>query len=146
MMLQGLETLSLRAERINASALELARWLEKHPKVEKVNYPGLESNKYHALAKKYLKNNGFGGVLSFFIKGDEKQASTVINNLMLISHVANVGDTRTLMIHPASTTHEQLPKEAQIASGVYPNMLRVSLGLEHIDDIKNELDEALAKL
>ena len=146
MMLQGLETLSLRAERINASALELARWLEKHPKVEKVNYPGLESNKYHALAKKYLKNNGFGGVLSFFIKGDEKQASTVINNLTLISHVANVGDTRTLMIHPASTTHEQLPKEAQIASGVYPNMLRVSLGLEHIDDIKNELDEALAKL
>ncbi|MDX9777114.1 MAG: PLP-dependent transferase, partial [Petrimonas sp.] len=146
MMLQGLETLSLRAERINASTLEIARWLEKHPKVEKVNYPGLESSKYNALAKKYLKNNGFGGVLSFFIKGNEKQAATVIDNLSLISHVANVGDTRTLIIHPATTTHEQLSKEAQLASGVYPNMLRLSLGLEHIDDIKYELDEALSKL
>ncbi len=146
MMLQGLETLSLRAERINKSALELAKWLEKHPKVERVNYPGLENNKYHSLAKKYLKNNGFGGVLSFFIKGDEKQAATVIDSLSLISHVANVGDTRTLIIHPATTTHEQLSKEAQIASGVYPNMLRISLGLEYLDDIKYELDEALAKL
>lgn len=146
MMLQGLETLSLRAERINKSALELAQWLEKHPKVERVNYPGLENNKYHSLAKKYLKNNGFGGVLSFFIKGDEKQAATVIDSLSLISHVANVGDTRTLIIHPATTTHEQLSKEAQIASGVYPNMLRMSLGLEYLDDIKYELDEALAKL
>lgn len=146
MMLQGLETLSIRAERINANALEMARWLERHPKVERVNYPGLESSKYHSLAKKYLKNNGFGGVLSFFIKGNEKQTAKVIDNLSLISHVANVGDTRTLIIHPATTTHEQLSKEAQLASGVYPNMLRLSLGLEHIDDIKAELDEALAKL
>ena len=146
MLLQGLETLSLRAERTNANALEIAGWLEKHPKVEKVNYPGLESSKYHALAKKYLKKNGFGGVLSFFIKGNEKQAATVIDNLSLISHVANVGDAKTLMIHPASTTHEQLSKEAQLASGVYPNLLRLSLGLEHVEDIKYELEEALARL
>lgn len=146
MMLQGLETLSLRSERINFNALELAKWLEAHPKVESVNYPGLESNKYHALAKKYLKNGGFGGVLSFFIKGDQRQAATVIDNLEWISHVANVGDAKTLIIHPATTTHEQLSKEAQLAAGVYPNMLRISLGVEHIDDIKAELDQALAKL
>lgn len=146
MMLQGLETLSLRSERINYNALEIAKWLEAHPKVEKVNYPGLESNKYHSLAKKYLKNNGFGGVLSFFIKGDEKQAATVIDNLEWISHVANVGDAKTLIIHPASTTHEQLSKEAQLAAGVYPNMLRLSLGIEHIDDIKAELEQAISKL
>lgn len=146
MMLQGLETLSLRSERINYNALEIAKWLEAHPKVESVSYPGLESNKYHTLAKKYLKNGGFGGVLSFFIKGDEKQAATVIDNLEWISHVANVGDAKTLIIHPATTTHEQLSKEAQLAAGVYPNMLRLSLGIEHIDDIKAELDQALAKL
>ncbi len=146
MMLQGLETLSLRSERINYNALEIAKWLEAHPKVEKVNYPGLESNKYHNLAKKYLKNGGFGGVLSFFIKGDEKQAAKVIDNLEWISHVANVGDAKTLIIHPSTTTHEQMSKEAQIAAGVYPNMLRLSLGIEHIDDIKNELEQALSKL
>ena len=146
MMLQGLETLSLRSERINSNALEIAKWLEAHPKVESVNYPGLESNKYHTLAKKYLKNNAFGGVLSFFIKGDEKQAATVIDNLTWISHVANVGDAKTLIIHPATTTHEQLSKEAQIAAGVHPNMLRLSLGIEHIDDIKAELEQALSKL
>ncbi len=146
MMLQGLETLSLRSERINSNALEIAKWLEAHPKVESVNYPGLESNKYHTLAKKYLKNDGFGGVLSFFIKGDEKQAATVIDNLTWISHVANVGDAKTLIIHPATTTHEQLSKEAQLAAGVYPNMLRLSLGIEHIDDIKAELEQALSNL
>ena len=145
-MLQGLETLSLRSERINSNALEIAKWLEAHPKVESVNYPGLESNKYHSLAKKYLKNKGFGGVLSFFIKGDEKQAATVIDNLTWISHVANVGDAKTLIIHPATTTHEQLSKEAQIAAGVHPNMLRLSLGIEHIDDIKAELEQALSNL
>jgi O-acetylhomoserine/O-acetylserine sulfhydrylase len=146
MLLIGLETLSLRAERTNANALEIARWLEKHPKVEKVNYPGLESSKYHALAKKYLKNNGFGGVLSFFVKGDVKQTAKLIDNLSLISHLANVGDAKTLIVHPASTTHEQLPDEAKIASGVYPNMLRLSLGIENIEDIKADLDEALKKL
>lgn len=146
LLLQGLETLSLRAERINRNALEMARWLEQHPKVERVNYPGLESSKYHALAKKYLKNGGFGGVLSFFVKGDTRQTSRILDNLSLISHVANVGDTRTLIVHPASTTHEQLPEAAKIAAGIYPNMLRLSLGLEHIDDIKEDLDNALQQL
>ncbi len=146
LLLQGIETLSLRAERINANALEVARWLEKHPKVEKVNYPGLESSKYHTLAKKYLKNGGFGGVLSFFVKGDVEQTARIIDNLSMISHLANVGDAKTLIIHPASTTHQQLPKEAQLAAGVYPNLLRLSVGYEHIDDIKADLETALRKL
>lgn len=146
LLLQGLETLSLRAERINANALELARWLEAHPKVEKVSYPGLESSQYHTLAKKYLKNNGFGGVLSFFVKGDVLQTSKIIDNLSLISHLANVGDAKSLIIHPASTTHQQLPEEAQLAAGVYPNLLRLSVGIEHIDDIKADLEGALQLL
>ncbi len=112
-----------------------------------MNYPGLESSKYHELAKKYLKNNGYGGVLSFFVKGgDVQQSAKIIDNLSLISHLANVGDAKTLIIHPASTTHQQLSDEAQVAAGVYPNLLRVSLGLEHIDDIKADLDEALQRL
>ncbi len=146
LLIQGLETLSLRAERTNSNALELARWLESHPKVESVNYPGLESNKYHSLAKKYLKNGGFGGVLSFFVKGDVQQTAKIIDSLSMISHLANVGDAKTLIIHPASTTHQQLSDEAQVAAGVYPNLLRISLGLEHIDDIKADLDGALQKL
>ncbi len=146
LLLQGLETLSLRSERTNENALELARWLESHPKVERVNYPGLESNKYHALAKKYLKNGGFGGVLSFFVKGDVEQTAKIIDSLTMISHLANVGDAKTLIIHPASTTHQQLSNEAQVAAGVYPNLLRISLGIEHIDDIKADLDGALQKL
>ncbi len=146
LLIQGLETLSLRAERTNFNALELARWLESHPKVESVNYPGLESNKYHSLAKKYLKNGGFGGVLSFFVKGDARQTAKIIDSLSMISHLANVGDAKTLIIHPASTTHQQLSDEAQVAAGVYPNLLRISLGLEHIDDIKADLDRALQQL
>ena len=146
LLLLGIETLSLRSERTNDNALSLAQWLENHPKVEKVNYPGLESNKYNTLAKKYLKNGGFGGVLSFFVKGDVNQTAKVIDNLKMISHLANVGDAKTLVIHPASTTHQQLPNEAQIAAGVYPNMIRISLGIEHIDDIKNDLEEALKNL
>ena len=146
LLLQGIETLSLRSERTNSNALSLAQWLESHPKVEKVNYPGLESNKYNTLAKKYLKNGGFGGVLSFFVKGDVNQTAKVIDNLSMISHVANVGDAKTLVIHPASTTHQQLSEEAQVAAGVYPNMIRISLGLEHIDDIKNDLEVALKSL
>ena len=120
--------------------------MENHPKVDKVNYPGLESNKYHSLAKKYLKNGGFGGVLSFFVKGDVDQTAKVIDNLTMISHLANVGDSKTLVIHPASTTHQQLSEEAQIAAGVYPNMIRISLGIEHIEDIKNDLEVALKVL
>ena len=146
MLLQGLETLSLRAERTNSNTLEIAQWLEKHPKIEKVNYPGLESSKYHTLAKKYLKNGGFGGVLSFFVKGDEEQAAKLIDNLSLISHLANVGDAKTLIVHPSTTTHSQLSDEAKLAAGVFPNLLRLSLGIEYIEDIKADLEQALNKL
>jgi len=146
MLLQGLETLSLRAERTNSNTLEIAQWLEKHPKVEKVNYPGLESSKYHTLAKKYLKNDGFGGVLSFFVKGSEVQAAKLIDNLSLISHVANVGDAKTLIVHPSTTTHSQLSDDAKLAAGVHPNLLRLSVGIEYIEDIKADLEEALKQL
>jgi O-acetylhomoserine (thiol)-lyase len=145
LLLQGLETLSLRMERTVFNALSLAQWLEKHPKVETVDYPGLPSNPYHNLAKKYLKR-GFGGVLSFKVKGGTAEADKLIGNLKLISHLANVGDAKTLIIHPASTTHQQLSLEAQLAAGVVPGSLRVSAGLEHIEDIKADLDQALAKI
>lgn len=145
LLLQGLETLSLRVQRTVDNALEIARWLEKHPKVESVNYPGLESSPYHQLAKKYLRN-GFGGVLSFRIKAGKEKASQLIENLQLISHLANVGDGKTLIIHPATTTHQQLSDEEQLTSGVFPNLLRLSLGNEHIDDIKLDLEEALNKI
>lgn len=144
-LLQGLETLSLRVQRTVDNALEIAKWLEKHPKVESVNYPGLESSPYHQLAKKYLKN-GFGGVLSFRIKAGKEKASQFIENLELISHLANVGDGKTLIIHPATTTHQQLSDGEQLASGVYPNLLRLSVGNEHIDDIKFDLEEAFRKI
>ncbi len=145
LLVQGLETLSLRMERHVENALKLAQWLEAHPKVEYVNYPGLESSPYHANAKKYLKK-GFGGVLSFKVKGEGGKADTVINSLNLISHVANVGDAKTLIIHPASTTHSQLPDEAKVNAGAVPGLLRVSVGIENIDDIKADLEQALAKI
>jgi len=132
-------------ERTVDNALNLARWLEKHPQVEYVSYPGLESNKYHSLAKKYLKN-GFGGVLSFKIKGGSPAADKFISSLELIYHLANVGDTRTLIIHPATTTHQQLTEQEQRSAGVEPGLLRVSLGIEHIDDIKNDLQQAFDKV
>jgi O-acetylhomoserine/O-acetylserine sulfhydrylase len=143
--IQGLETLSLRVQRHVDNALELAKWLEQHPKVEKVNYPGLPSSPHHALAKKYLKN-GFGGVLSFQIKGGKENASQVIDNLKLVSHLANVGDAKTLIIQPSATTHQQLSDEEQLSAGVLPNSLRVSVGLEHIDDIKADFEQAFAKI
>lgn len=145
LLLQGLETLSLRVERHGANALALAKWLENHPMVEYVNYPGLESSKYHSLAKKYL-TRGFGGVLSFKLKGDGSNADTLINNLTLISHLANVGDAKTLIIHPATTTHEQLSDEDKIAAGAIPGLLRISVGIENIDDIINDISQALQKL
>jgi len=141
LLLQGLETLSLRVERTVENALKLAQWLEEHPQVESVNYPGLESSSYHELANKYLKN-GFGGVLSFIIKGDKAEASAFIDNLKLVSHLANVGDAKTLIIQPAATTHQQLTDEEQISTGVLPNLLRISVGIEHIDDIKTDLQHA----
>ena len=142
LLLQGLESLSLRMERHVYNALELAKWLETHPEIEYVNYPGLESSPYHALAKKYLKN-GFGGVLSFKLKGDSERADKLINNLKLISHLANVGDAKTLIIHPATTTHEQLSDADKIASGAIPGLLRLSVGIENIEDIKNDISRAL---
>ncbi len=141
MLLQGLETLSLRVERTVSNALVLAQWLEKHPQVEYVNYPGLLTSSYHELAKKYLKN-GFGGVLTFKIKGNKEKADKFVDSLKLVSHLANVGDAKTLIIHPASTTHEQLSAEEQKAAGVEPGLLRVSMGIEHIDDIKADFEQA----
>jgi O-acetylhomoserine/O-acetylserine sulfhydrylase len=143
--IQGLETLSLRVQRHVDNALQLAKWLEQHPQVASVNYPGLESSPYHDLAKKYLKN-GFGGVLSFEIKGNKEQASQVINNLKLVSHLANVGDAKTLIIQPSATTHQQLSDEEQLSAGVKPASLRVAVGIEHIDDIKADFEQAFAKI
>jgi O-acetylhomoserine/O-acetylserine sulfhydrylase len=145
LLLQGIETLSLRVQRTVDNALEIAKWLEGHAQVSKVNYPGLESSPYHELGKKYLKN-GFGGVLSFEIQGTKEQTSAFINNLQLISHLANVGDAKTLIIQPSATTHQQLSDEEQLAAGVTPTMLRISLGLEHIDDIKADLQQAFDKI
>lgn len=145
LLLQGLETLSLRVQRTVDNALELAKWLEQQPKVKSVNYPGLTNSPYYATAKKYLPN-GFGGVLSFEIEGNKEAASNFINNLELISHVANVGDAKTLIIQPSATTHKQLSDEAQLAAGVTPTMLRISLGIEHIEDVKADLIAAFNKV
>lgn len=144
-LIQGLETLSLRVQRTADNALEVAKWLENHPKVESVNYAGLESSKYHELAKKYLKN-GFGGVLTFRIKGEKEVAEKFVGNLELVSHLANVGDAKTLIIQPATTTHSQLSEAEQLSAGVYPNQLRLSVGIEHIEDIKEDLEQAFAKI
>ncbi len=141
LMLQGLETLSLRVQRTVDNALELAKWLEAHPQVQKVDYPGLESSAYHEIAKKYLKN-GFGGVMTFEIKGDKEAAVQFVDSLQLISHLANVGDAKTLIIHPSSTTHQQLSDAEQLAAGVTPTKLRISVGIEHIEDIKADLQHA----
>ncbi len=145
LLLQGLETLPLRVQRHVDNALALAQWLEKHPQVEFVEYPGLASSPYHELASKYLKN-GFGGILNFGVRGDKENASKLIDNLKLASHLANVGDAKTLVIHPASTTHEQLSIDEQIAAGVKPNQVRISVGIEHIEDIKADLQQAFDKI
>ncbi len=145
LLLQGLETLSLRVQRSVDNALELAKWLEQHPQVESVNYPGLKSSPYHDAAKKYLKN-GFGAVLSFNIKGDKANATKFVDSLKLVSHLANMGDAKTLIIQPSATTHQQLSDAEQRAAGVTPTLLRVSAGIEHIEDIKADLEQAFAKM
>jgi O-acetylhomoserine/O-acetylserine sulfhydrylase len=142
LLLQGLETLSLRLERANSNGQKLAEYLQQHALVEKVNYAGLPSSKYYVLAQKYLKN-GVGGMLSIEIKGGKDAAAKFINALQLVSHVANVGDSKTLAIHPASTTHDQLDAEAQLRSGVTPGLVRISTGIEHIDDIIADFEQAL---
>ena len=144
LLLQGLETLSLRVERHTENAMALATWLAAHPKVDHVSYPGLSSDPYHAAAKKYLTGRGMGCMLMFSLKGGSDDAVRFINSLQLASHLANVGDAKTLVIHPASTTHQQLSDEEQASAGVTPTMVRVSVGLEHIDDIKADFEQALA--
>lgn len=141
----GMETLSLRAEREASNALALAEWLTSHPMVEFVQYPGLKSDPQHTLAKRYLKN-GFGCVLSVVLKGSKEQTSKFIDSLKLISHLANVGDCKTLIVQPSATTHQQLSEEEQISCGVLPTLLRVSVGIEHIDDIKADIEQALAAI
>jgi O-acetylhomoserine (thiol)-lyase len=145
LLIQGLETLSLRLDRHVSNAQALAEWLENHPAVESVNYPGLASSPYNGLAKKYLKR-GNGAVLSFVVNGGLDAAMVFINNLKLVSHLANVGDAKTLAIHPASTTHEQLSETEQLAAGVNPGLVRVSVGIEHLEDIKADLQQALEKV
>jgi O-acetylhomoserine (thiol)-lyase len=145
LLLQGLETLSLRMDRHVSNAQVLAEWLEQHPKVESVNYPGLKSSPSYELAKKYLPK-GPGSVLSFIVKGGPEDAKKVVNSLKLISHLANVGDAKTLVIQPSATTHQQLSAEAQLAAGVYPAQIRISVGLEHIDDIVADIEQALNQI
>ncbi len=145
LLLQGLETLSLRVQRHADNALDLAQWLEKHPQVEFVDYPGLESSSYHNLAKTYLPR-GYGGILNFGVKGGKENASKFIDELKLVSHLANMGDAKSLAIHPASTTHEQLSDAEQIAAGVRPNQVRISVGIENIADIKADFEQAFAKI
>ncbi len=145
LLLQGLETLSLRVERHINNALELARWLEQQEQVAWVNYPGLPNHPYHERAKKYLRH-GFGGVLNFGIKGGLEAGKAFISNVKLASHLANVGDAKTLVIHPASTTHQQLSDSEQISAGVTPDLVRVSVGIEHIDDIKEDFEQAFKKV
>ncbi|BAZ83532.1 O-acetylhomoserine aminocarboxypropyltransferase/cysteine synthase [Sphaerospermopsis kisseleviana CS-549] len=145
LLLQGLETLSLRVDRHVNNALELAKWLEQQEQVAWVNYPGLPNHPYHERAKKYLRH-GFGGVLNFGIKGGLEAGKAFISNVKLASHLANVGDAKTLVIHPASTTHQQLSESEQISAGVTPDLVRVSVGIEHIDDIKEDFEQAFRKV
>jgi O-acetylhomoserine (thiol)-lyase len=142
LFLQGLETLPLRIERHSSNALAVASWLEGHPAVEWVSYPGLASHPTHELARKYL-SGGFGGVVTFGLKGGVTAGRKLIDSVKLFSLLANVGDAKSLIIHPASTTHQQLSAEDQIASGVTPELVRLSVGIEHIDDIIADLDQAI---
>jgi O-acetylhomoserine/O-acetylserine sulfhydrylase len=145
LLLQGLETLSLRMERHVQNTLALAEWLRSLPFVEKVNYPGLPGNQCHELAKKYLPK-GAGGVLSFILKAEKSKAERLVEHFELVSHLANVGDAKTLIIQPSATTHSQLSPEDQIAAGVEPGLFRVSVGLEHIDDIIYDFEQAFKQV
>jgi O-acetylhomoserine (thiol)-lyase len=144
MMLQGLETLHLRMERTSENAMKVADFLSSHPKVAWVNYPGLKTSRNHAAAKKYL-SHGFGGMLGFGVKGGFESGRRFIESVKLISHLANIGDAKSLAIHPASTTHSQLSPEEQKASGVSPDFIRMSIGIEDFIDLQADLEQALAK-
>jgi O-acetylhomoserine (thiol)-lyase len=145
LLLQGLETLSLRGDRHVTNALALAEWLKTQPQVEWVSYPGLPEHPYHERATKYLRN-GFGGVLNFGIKGGYEAGRAFINHVKLASHLANVGDAKTLVIHPTSTTHQQLSEAEQLSAGVTRDLVRVSVGIEHIEDIKADFAQAFAQI
>jgi len=145
LLLQGLETLSLRVERASENALALALWLKEQPQVTWVSYPGLEDHPHHELAQRYL-HNGFGAVLAFGIAGGTEAGQAFVSNVQLASHLANVGDAKTLVIHPASTTHQQLARDEQESAGVTEDLVRVSAGIEHIEDIKADFAQALAQI
>ena len=144
LLIQGLETLPLRLERHGQNALALAKWLQRHPKVAWVNYPGLEDHESHGTAKRYFRPGaGFGGILTFGVKGGLEAGKGVINGVKLFSRLANVGDAKSLIIHPAFTTHQQLQPEERAATGVTDDLIRLSVGLEHLADLIEDLDAAL---
>jgi len=143
LFLQGLETLHLRMERHSDNALKVAKFLEEHPSVEWVNYPGLETHPQHGLAKKYHYRGKYGAILGFGIKGGKKAGAKFVESLKLLSHLANVGDAKSLVIHPATTTHSQLSPEEQVSTGVTDDFVRLSIGLESVDDIIEDIDQAL---
>jgi O-acetylhomoserine (thiol)-lyase len=145
MFLQGLETLPLRMQRHCENAMGVARFLKTHSKVSWVRYPGLEDDPNFPVAKKYLEN-GFGGMVVFGIEGGLKAGSKFVDSLKLFSHLANVGDAKSLVIHPSSTTHSQLSEDQQKAGGLTPDLVRLSIGIEHIDDIVEDLEQAFAKV
>jgi O-acetylhomoserine (thiol)-lyase len=140
-----METLALRMERHCSNALALAEWLQKHPAVSWVSYAGLPTDKYHSLAQRYLGGKG-GAVFTFGLKGGYNAGVKLVSAVELFSHLANIGDTRSLIIHPSSTTHRQLTPEGQVEAGAGPDVVRVSVGIEHIDDIIADLDQALRQL
>jgi O-acetylhomoserine (thiol)-lyase len=144
-IIQGLETLPIRIKKHSENALELAQWLESREEVAWVNYPGLESSKYHTLAKKYLPK-GQSGLVTFGVKGGFEAAKKLTDATKLFSLLANIGDTKSLIIHPASTTHQQLNEEQQAAAGVSQDLIRLSVGIEAIEDLKNDLEEAFKRL
>jgi O-acetylhomoserine/O-acetylserine sulfhydrylase len=145
LLLQGLETLSLRMERHVQNTLALAKWLESNPQVEKVSYPGLKTDPNYTLAQKYLPK-GAGGVLSFVLKTEKSKAHRLVEFFEIVSHLANVGDAKTLIIQPSATTHSQLSAEEQLAAGIEPGLFRVSVGIEHIDDIISDFDQAIKQV
>jgi O-acetylhomoserine (thiol)-lyase len=146
LFLLGLETLPVRMERHSQNAMKVAEFLKSHPKVSWVNYPGLPDNPYYNIARKYFRRGLFGAIIGFGVKGGLEAGKKFINNLKLLSHLANIGDAKSLAIHPASTTHAQLTPEEQISAGVTPDFIRLSIGLESVDDIIYDIDQALSKV
>ena len=145
LLLQGFETLPLRIQKHSENALAVAKHLRTHPKVAWINYPGLEDHPGHNQASRYLKD-GYGALMGLGVRGGLEEGKKVINSLKLFSHVANIGDSKSLVIHPASTTHQQLSPDEQIAAGVTPDYIRLSIGIENIEDIIEDLDQPLAQI